>query len=120
MIEPINLAEKFALFGEYWSPRVIGEVQDCYVKLVKMRGTFIWHKHEDEDELFLVIKGRLLMELRDGERRVNEGEMIIIPRGVEHRPIAEEECHVLLFEPKSTVNTGDVLHEFMQEEPRWL
>lgn len=111
MIEVINVAEKFGKFSDYWSPRIAGELNDSYVKLARIKGEFLWHHHEREDELFLVIKGRLLMKLRDGDRWVNEGEFIIIPRGVEHMPVAEEECHILLLEPKSTVNTGTVENE---------
>ncbi len=107
----INLAQKFNLIQEYWSPRIAGELNDSYVKLAKLKGEFVWHHHDAEDELFLVIKGRLRMKLRDGDRWVNEGEFLIIPRGVEHCPVAEEEVHVLLLEPKSTVNTGNVRDE---------
>lgn len=111
MIEVINLADKFTKFTDPWHPRIVGELNDSYVKLVKVKGEFVWHHHENEDELFLVIRGRLCIQLRDGDRWVNEGEFIIIPRGVEHRPVAEEECHLLLLEPKSTVNTGNVQNE---------
>ena len=111
LIEPVNIAEKFAHIDEFWSPRIAGELNDSYVKLARIKGEFLWHHHEAEDELFLVIKGRLLMKLRDGDRWVNEGELIIIPRGVEHMPVANEECLILLLEPKTTVNTGDVRNE---------
>ena len=107
----VNLAEKFGLFGEYWSPKIVGELNDSYVKLVKFQGEFVWHLHEAEDELFLVVKGALRMRLRDRDLTVRPGEFIIIPRGVEHLPVAEEETHVLLFEPKSTLNTGNVSNE---------
>jgi mannose-6-phosphate isomerase-like protein (cupin superfamily) len=110
-IEKVNLAEKFTLFQDHWTPKIAGEVNDAYVKLVKLKGKFVWHQHELEDELFLVVKGRLTIKLRDGEIRLNEGELVIIPRGVEHLPIAEDEVHVLLLEPKSTLNTGDVRDE---------
>jgi mannose-6-phosphate isomerase-like protein (cupin superfamily) len=110
-IQPINLAEKFTHIDEFWSPRIAGELNDSYVKLARIKGEFLWHHHENEDELFLVIQGRLLMKLRDGDRWVNEGEFIVIPRGVEHMPVAEEECHILLLEPKTTVNTGNVRSE---------
>lgn len=106
-----NLADKFALFREHWSPKIAGEVNDAYVKLVKFKGDFVWHHHEREDELFLVVKGSFTMKLRDGDIEVGEGEFIIIPRGVEHKPVADEECHVLLLEPKSTLNTGNVRNE---------
>ncbi len=108
MPEPINLAAKFALIDEYWSPRVTGELNGNVVKLAKIKGEFVWHHHEDEDELFLVVKGRMLMRLRDGDQWVEAGEMIIIPRGVEHCPVAEDECHIMLFEPAGTLNTGNV------------
>lgn len=109
MVEKVNLEEKLALFAEPWSPRVIGDVNECAVKLVKLKGEFVWHRHESEDELFLVVKGRFRMELRDGTVPLEEGELIIVPRGVEHRPVADEEAHVLLFEPRTVVNTGDVV-----------
>jgi mannose-6-phosphate isomerase-like protein (cupin superfamily) len=111
MIRKVNLADKFAHLREIEKPRIAGEVNDCYVKLVKLLGEFVWHHHENEDEMFLVAKGSLLMRLRDGDVRVNEGEFIIIPRGVEHCPVAEQECQVMLFEPKSTLNTGNVRNE---------
>jgi mannose-6-phosphate isomerase-like protein (cupin superfamily) len=110
-IKAINLAEKFSHIDEFWSPRIAGELNDSYVKLARIKGEFLWHRHEAEDELFLVIQGPLLMRLRDGDRWVNEGELIIIPRGVEHMPVADEECLILLLEPKTTVNTGDVRNE---------
>jgi mannose-6-phosphate isomerase-like protein (cupin superfamily) len=111
MLEKVNLSEKFGLFAEHWSPKIAGEVGDAYVKLAKLKGEFVWHRHETEDEMFLVVKGRLKIMLRDGEVELNEGEFVIVPRGVEHLPVAEEEAHVLLFEPKSVLNTGDVLNE---------
>jgi len=110
-IQKVSPTEKLCLFDEYWNPKIIGELNDSFVKLVKLKGEFVWHHHEKEDELFLVIKGSLLMKLRDREIRVEEGEFVIIPRGVEHLPVAEEEVHVLLLEPKSTLNTGDVVNE---------
>lgn len=110
-INKANLLEKFSQFSEQWSPRIAGEVNDAYVKLVKFKGEFVWHHHEREDELFLVVKGSFTMKLRERDIQVGEGEFIIIPRGVEHKPVAEEECHVLLLEPKSTLNTGNVRNE---------
>ncbi|HEX8139439.1 MAG TPA: cupin domain-containing protein [Pyrinomonadaceae bacterium] len=107
----INIKESLASFTDMWSPKIVGEVNDSYVKLVKFQGEFVWHHHEQEDEMFLVVKGRMLMKLRDGDIPVGEGEFIIIPRGVEHMPVAEEEAHVLLFEPRSTLNTGNVQNE---------
>jgi mannose-6-phosphate isomerase-like protein (cupin superfamily) len=111
MIEKINLSEKFKLFAEPWSPKIAGEVGDSYVKLVKFKGDFVWHKHEAEDEMFLVVKGSVTIKLRDGDVLLNEGEFVIIPRGVEHMPVADAEAHVVLFEPKTVLNTGDVRNE---------
>lgn len=106
-MEKINIAEKLSLFHDHWNPRVIGELNGQHVKLVKIGGEFIWHSHPQEDELFLVLKGELTMEFRDHRETIRPGEMIIVPRGVEHKPFAEEEVHILLFEPASTLNTGN-------------
>lgn len=106
--QKVNLVEKFARFSDHWSPKVVGDLNDCHVKLVKLKGEFVWHHHEREDELFLVVKGRMTIQLRDGEVRLEPGEFVIIPKGMEHRPVAEEEAQVLLLEPKSTLNTGNV------------
>ena len=110
-VEKVNLTEKLGLFDEYWSPKIVGELNESYVKLVKFKGEFVWHFHEREDELFLVLKGRLLMKFHDHEVWVREGEFIIVPRGVEHLPVAEEEVHVVLLEAKTTLNTGNVENE---------
>jgi mannose-6-phosphate isomerase-like protein (cupin superfamily) len=110
-MEVVNLAQKLSLFQEPWRPKIIGELNDTHVKVVKLQGEFVWHHHEHEDELFLVVKGTLRMKLRDGDRLIREGEFIIIPRGVEHCPVAEAEAHVVLFEPKTTLNTGNVANE---------
>jgi mannose-6-phosphate isomerase-like protein (cupin superfamily) len=110
-MQKVNLREKFGLFTDYWSPKIAGEINDSFVKLAKVKGEFVWHHHEAEDELFLVVKGRLLIKLRDRDIQLEEGEFVIIPRGVEHLPIAEEEAHLLLLEPKSTLNTGNVQNE---------
>ena len=110
-MEKINLAEKLAQVNEYWSPKIVGQVNDSYVKLVKFQGEFIWHHHDNEDEMFLVVKGSMRMCFRDREVVVREGEFIIVPRGVEHMPVAKDEVHVVLFEPKSTLNTGNVRNE---------
>ncbi|RMG27448.1 MAG: cupin domain-containing protein [Methanobacteriota archaeon] len=118
-MEVINIAEKFSLLKEYWSPRIAGEVNDSYIKLAKLKGEFVWHFHENEDELFFVVKGELLIKLRDRNLWVREGEFVIIPRGVEHCPVAGEEVHVLLIEPKSTVNTGNVRNERTVED-QWI
>jgi len=107
----VNLAAKFRLFDEYWSPKIVGELNDAYVKLVKVKGEFVWHHHETEDELFFVVKGRLLLKFRDHDVWVEEGEFVIVPRGVEHLPVAPDETHVMLLEPKSTLNTGNVRNE---------
>jgi len=107
----VNLAEKFTRFNEYWTPYIVGELNDSYVKVAKLKGEFVWHKHEAEDELFLVTKGRLVIKLRKGEISLGEREFAIIPRGIEHMPIAYREAHVVLIEPKSTLNTGNVKDE---------
>src|SRR3982750_3143212 len=108
MVEKVNLAQKFSTFQDQWSPKIVGELNDFHVKLVKVKGEFVWHHHDNEDEMFLVVKGHLLIRLRDRDISLNEGEFSIIPRGIEHMPVAEEETHVLLLEPKSTLNTGNV------------
>ena len=110
-MQKVNLVEKLALFSDHWHPRIVGELNGQHVKLAKILGEFIWHKHDHEDELFLVVKGRFRMEFRDRHVWLEEGEFLIVPRGVEHRPVADEEAHVLLFEPASTLNTGDVRNE---------
>ncbi len=107
----VNLAAKFRLFDDYWSPKIVGDLNDSYVKLVKVKGEFVWHHHDAEDELFLVVKGRLLLRFRERDVWVEEGEFVIVPRGVEHLPIAPQETHLLLLEPKSTLNTGNVRNE---------
>ncbi|HEY5616065.1 MAG TPA: cupin domain-containing protein [Bacteroidota bacterium] len=111
MLTKVNLAQKFKLFNEHWSPKIAGELNDSHVKLVKFKGEFVWHHHDNEDELFFVYKGRFCMKLRDGEVWVEEGEFIIIPKGVEHKPFAEEEVQVMLLEPKTTLNTGNVKND---------
>lgn len=118
-MQKINLAQKFSLFNEYWSPRIAGELNETHVKLVKLKGEFIWHHHEAEDELFWVVKGRLLIKFRDRDLWLDEGELVIIPKGVEHMPVAEEEVHVVLIEPKTTVNTGNVQNERTAAE-QWI
>jgi mannose-6-phosphate isomerase-like protein (cupin superfamily) len=106
-INKINIAEKLALFHDHWNPRIIGELNGQAVKLAKLKGEFVWHRHDNEDELFLVLKGEFTMQLRDKNVPMKEGDMIIIPRGVEHRPVADEEVSILLFEPITTLNTGN-------------
>ena len=110
-MQTINLKEKFSRFSEHWSPKILGEVNDCAIKAAKLKGEFVWHHHDNEDELFLVVKGTLRMRFRDHEAVVREGEFIIVPRGVEHLPVAEEEVHLLLVEPKTTLNTGNIQNE---------
>ncbi|MGQ0550912.1 MAG: cupin domain-containing protein [Armatimonadota bacterium] len=111
-MEVVRLADKFSRFSEHWSPKIVGEVNDTHVKLVKLSGEFVWHHHEKEDELFLVIEGRLRMRFRDGDADLGPGEFIVVPRGVEHCPVAlPPEVHVVLVEPKSTLNTGNVTNE---------
>lgn len=110
-MDAVNLSEKLSRVKEYWSPKIVGEVNDSYVKLVKFKNEFVWHHHENEDELFLVLQGRMRMKFRDRDVIVSPGEFIIVPKGVEHKPVAEEEVHVMLFEPKTTLNTGNVRNE---------
>jgi mannose-6-phosphate isomerase-like protein (cupin superfamily) len=110
-MEVVDLKEKLRTFNEYWKPKIVGELNGQYVKLVKFKGEFLWHHHDNEDEMFYVAKGQFTMRLRDGDKLIREGEFIIIPRGVEHMPVAEEECHVVLFEPATTLNTGNVTSE---------
>jgi len=119
MLDVINLSQKLDLFHEHWSPRIVGELNDSYVKLAKLQGEFVWHQHENEDELFLVVKGKLQIKLRDRDLWINAGEFVIIPKGVEHCPVADEEVQVLLLEPKSTLNTGDVQNE-RTVEAKWI
>jgi mannose-6-phosphate isomerase-like protein (cupin superfamily) len=119
-IAKVNLSEKLALFRDHWHPRIVGELNGQQVKLVKFVGEFVWHRHEHEDELFLVVKGRFRMEFRDRQVWLEEGEFLIVPRGVEHRPVAEQEAQVLLFEPASTLNTGDVRNERTVSQPGWI
>ena len=111
MVEVVNLAQKLTLFQEYWSPKIVGDLNENYVKVVKVKGEFVWHKHDDDDELFLVLKGQLVIQLRDQNITLNEGEFAVIPKGVEHKPVAEDEAHILLIEPKTVVNTGDASDE---------
>jgi len=107
-MEKVNLDQKFSLFSEHWSPKIVGELNGQHVKLAKLKGEFVWHKHDEEDELFFVVKGSFKMEYRDRTVVVNENEFLIVPKGVEHKPLAEEEVWVMLFEPASTLNTGNI------------
>jgi mannose-6-phosphate isomerase-like protein (cupin superfamily) len=115
-MEKVNIREKFDQFSDHWHPRIIGELNGQHVKAVKLKGEFVWHHHDQEDELFLVTKGTLKMEFREKTVEVTEGEFIIVPRQVEHRPVAPEEVHLLLFEPVSTLNTGNVENERTRKE----
>ena len=107
-MQKVNLAEKLAQFSDQWKPKIVGELNGQQVKLVKFQGPFVWHHHDNEDEMFLVVKGRFRMEFRDRHEWIEEGEFIVVPRRVEHRPVADEECWILLFEPATTLNTGNV------------
>jgi mannose-6-phosphate isomerase-like protein (cupin superfamily) len=116
IMDKVNIAEKLSQFTEQWSPKIVGELNGQYVKLVKFQGPFVWHHHDNEDEMFLVVKGSFVMKFRDGDVTLNAGEFIVVPRGVEHMPVAEEEAHVMLFEPKTTLNTGNVRNERTREK----
>lgn len=116
MLDKINLAEKFSRITEYWKPYIAGELNGQLVKLDKLKGEFVWHQHENEDEMFLVVKGRFRIEFRDKTVWLEEGEFIVVPRGVEHKPVADEEAWIVLFEPASTLNTGNVDNEFTLPE----
>lgn len=116
-MDKINLKEKLELFSAHWQPKIVGELNGQYVKLVKFQGPFVWHEHDDEDEMFLVVRGRFRMEFRDRDVWLEEGEFIIVPHGVEHRPVADAEAHVLLFEPASTVNTGNTKSQMTVKDP---
>ncbi len=118
-MKKVNLDQKFSLFSDHWSPKIAGELNDSYVKLAKVKGEFIWHQHENEDELFMVIKGHLTIKFHDRDVTLKEGEFLIVPRGVEHKPIAEEEVHLLLLEPKTTRNTGEVESELTSQD-EWI
>lgn len=119
MKAPVNLAEKFAAFSDQWSPKIIAQVNDFDIRAVKVEGDFVWHRHDETDELFLVVDGTLKIEFRDGEVVLNAGELYVVPKGVEHQPIAERECQVLVIEPSETVNTGDTGGE-RTKQPEWI
>ena len=110
-VQAVNLSEKLRQVADYWNPKIVGELNDSFVKVVKLKGEFLWHHHEHEDELFLVVKGTLRMRFRDKDVVVREGEFLVVPRGVEHMPVADDEVHVVLLEPKSTLNTGNLRNE---------
>jgi len=115
-MKKVNLAEKFASFADLWSPKVVGELNGQQVKLARLHGEFVWHHHDDEDELFLVVSGQLRIDFEDGPVTLDAGEFLVVPRGVEHRPVADEPCEVLLFEPASTLNTGNVRDERTRDD----
>ena len=115
-VEKINLADKLSKISDYWNPRIIGELNNQYVKLAKFKGEFVWHKHENEDEMFYVLKGNFTMKFRHKEINLSEGEFIIVPKGIEHKPVAENEVSNMLFEPTSTLNTGDQNNEFTRHD----
>jgi mannose-6-phosphate isomerase-like protein (cupin superfamily) len=119
-VEKKNLREKFNQITEYYNPKIAAELNDNYIKLAKLKGEFLWHKHENEDELFMILKGNLLMKLRDKDIDVGEGEFIVIPKGVEHKPIAHEEVHLILIEPKSTLNTGNIENDRTVKDLDWI
>lgn len=116
----VNISEKLALFSDHWNPRIAGELNGQHVKLVKFQGEFVWHKHDREDEMFFVLKGEFRMEFRDKVVELKENEFLIVPRGVEHRPVAEKEVSVMLFEPATTLNTGDQNGELTRDELEWI
>jgi mannose-6-phosphate isomerase-like protein (cupin superfamily) len=120
VISKVDLAEKLASFNDHWSPRIVAELNGQHVKLAKLKGEFVWHHHENEDELFLVLHGTLRLQFRDGETVLEPGEFAVVPRGVEHRPVAEEEVHLMLFEPATTLNTGNIEDERTVREPHRL
>ena len=118
--QSISFKEKLTKFSEHWSPRIIAQMNDTHFKVVKVQGEFVWHDHPETDEVFVVLKGRLEIQLRDGTVNLNEGEMYVVPKGVEHKPCAEEECHILLIEPAGLVNTGDVQSELTAPSDIWI
>lgn len=119
-MDKVNLAQKLSLFDEHWSPKIVGELNGQYVKLAKLKGEFVWHQHEAEDEMFLVVKGRLTIKLPERDLILEQGEFFIVPRGVDHCPVAEEEVHVLLFEPVATSHTGNVRTEKTVDKLEWI
>lgn len=118
--QPINLADKLSLFSEHWLPKNIAQMNDYHFKIAKVQGEFIWHDHPETDEVFLVLHGQLEIQFRDGSVKLNEGEMFVVPKGVEHKPVAVQECHILLVEPAGTVNTGDVVDEKTAPNNVWI
>ena len=118
--ESINLAEKFSVLEKHWDPRIIAQLNDYHFNIAKIKGEFVWHSHPETDEMFLVVEGRMSIHLRDGTIDLGAGEMCVIPRGVEHKPAAGEECHILMMEPAGTLNTGDAGGDRTVDEPAWI
>ncbi len=119
-MDKINLRQKFRLFNDCWSPKIIAELNGQYVKLAKVKGEFIWHDHKNEDELFFVVKGNLTIKLREKDVQLEEGEIFVVPKGIEHKPVASEEAHVMVFEPVETAHTGDIKSELTVEKQDWI
>lgn len=119
-MDKVNLAQKLGLFNEHWSPKIVGELNESFIKIAKLKGEFVWHHHANEDEMFLVIQGKLLIRFRDRDVEIGEGEFLIIPKGVEHLPVAEKEVSVMLIEPKSTLNTGNIKDQRTLENLEWI
>ena len=115
-----NIKEKLSMLSEHWSPRIIAQMNDYHFKVAKIQGEFIWHDHPETDEVFVILKGQLEIQFRDGRVRLSENEMFVVPKGVEHKPVAEQECHILLVEPAGTVNTGDVVNERTKPQDVWI
>ena len=119
-MDKVNISQKLNLFNEYWSPKILGEVNESYVKVAKLKGEFLWHTHENEEEMFFVIRGELIVKFRDKDVTLNDGEFLIIPRGIEHMPVAQNEVHVMLIEPKTTLNTGDIKNDRTVEKLEFI
>ncbi len=119
-MEKINLKEKLSMFSEHWSPKIVAEMNDYHIKLVKIKGDFVWHNHDDTDETFIVIEGKMKIEFEDKTIELNEGEMYVVPKGVNHKPFAEEECKIMLIEPTGVVNTGDVVSDLTSSNDTWI
>ena len=119
-MDKVNLKDKLKKFDQLWSPKIIGEMNELYIKVAKLKGEFVWHHHDNEDEMFYVVKGKLVIKMRNKDIQLEEGEFYIIPKGIEHLPVAEEEVHVMLFEPKSTLNTGNLRNERTQDNLDWI
>jgi len=118
--QSINLQDKLTKFSEHWSPKIVAQMNDYHFKIVKVQGEFVWHDHPETDEVFIVLKGQLEIQFRDGKVFLNEGEMFVVPKELEHKPVAENECHIMLVEPAGTVNTGDVIHEKTAPNDVWI